>query len=315
MLRVLYLPLGEQSGTTQAFKRLGVDLNSYDFWSAWQHNSNKDVIANEFLQRVRTFKPQLIHMQLQFTGIIEPHTLNEARKICPGVIITNWSGDCRANVVSDFTKLTNSLDYSLMSSTGHLAMYRNAGCHNIRYWQIGYDPTIYRPLHYSKFQHDAVFAGNNYGNTFPDSMLRTNAISFLSAKLPTFKAYGAGYPGNSIDPRQMNEVYNKTICPISISNFNNVGHYFSDRLLYCVASGRPTISWYFPGIESYFIEGSEIFIAKSNQDILDLVNYCKENPDVATQVGINGARRVAREHTYDSRIIELLTMTNLVHLV
>ena len=118
-----------------------------------------------------------------------------------------------------------------------------------------------------------------------------------------------------IDPSGANQVYNESICALSVSNFNNISHYFSDRLLYCLASGRPTITWHFPGIESYFVEGQEIFVARSVGDIVDIVNYCKANPDIANQVGKNGYLKALKEHTFTSRIIELLHMTNLIHLV
>lgn len=317
MLKVLYLPLGDQPGTVDGFKNVGVDLQVYNFWGHWEQTKNKAAIENEFLTKVRQFQPNLIHMQLQFTGVLDAHVLKEARSACPGVVMTNWSGDCRAQAMSDFTKVGGAVDLSLISSTGQLEMYRAAGCKNVKYWQIGYDPKYNFPLNYNEFQYDAVFIGNNYGNTFPDGHLRTSAVSFLNGAVPRFKAFGTGYGAgiHPIDPKQMNEIYNKTICPISISNFNNVSHYFSDRLLYCLASGRPTISWYFPGCESYFVDGSEIFMAKSNQDIANIVKYCKDNPEIAKQVGINGHKRVLKEHTFTSRIVELLHLTNLAHLV
>lgn len=316
-LKVLYLPIGSQPGTEDGFRNVGVDLRVYDFWGHWERSKNREAVNTEFLTHVRQFQPNLIHMQLQFTGLLNPGILNEARKACPGVVITNWSGDCRDSAMQDFTRVADAVDLSLISSTGQLEMYKNAGCKNARYWQIGYDPKRNFPLNYNEFQYDAIFLGNNYGNVFPDGQLRTSAVAFCQAALPKFKVFGTGYGGNinGIDISQCNEVYNKAVCSISISNFNNVSHYFSDRLLHCIASGRPTISWYFPGCESYFIEGSEIFYARSNNDIVDIVNYCKNNLDIAKQIGINGHRRVLKEHTFTSRIIELLHMTNLSHLV
>jgi hypothetical protein len=318
MLKVLYLPLGDQPGTEDGFRNVGAELEVCHFWKIWEQTKNKAAIENDFLTRVRRFQPNLIHMQLQFTGVVEAHTLHMARAACPTAVLTNWSGDCRTSAIGDYTKVAGAVDFSLISSTGQLDMYRAAGCKNITYWQIGYDPKSNFPMNLSEFQYDAVFLGNNYGHTFPDGHIRSGAVTFLTNAMGgKFKAFGTGY-GGGIQPvpfKQMNEVYNKTLCPISISNFNNVSHYFSDRLLYCLASGRPTISWYFPGCESYFVEGSEIFYARSNQDILDIVNYCKANPDIAKQVGINGHKRVLKEHTFTSRIIELLNITNLAHLV
>jgi spore maturation protein CgeB len=319
MIKVLYLPLGQQLGMIDAWRNVGVTLETYDFLGVWEsHNKNKDVVARLFLEKVRDFQPNLIHMQLQFTGVIQSHTLEEARKICPGVIMTNWSGDVRDRAIPDFTRIAGALDYSLISSTGQLTMYKNAGCNNIRYWQIGYDPKKNFPLNYQNFDYDISFIGNNYGNTFPDSRLRSGTTSALSSEFGRrFGIFGSGYGSHTrnIQAEQNNEIYNKSICTLSISNFNDVSHYFSDRLLYCLASGRPTISWYFPGIESYFVEGSEIFIARSAKEVIDAVKYCKAHPEVAAQVGINGHKRVLKEHTFTSRVIELLHITKLIHLV
>lgn len=318
MLKVLYLPLGNQSGTADGFLNVGCKLEQYDFWTRWEQTKNKQVLEQEFLAKVRSFQPNLIHMQLQFTGVIEPRVLQEARKMCPGVVMTNWSGDCRAQPMKEFVQVASSVDYSLISSTGQMEMYRKAGVQNVKYWQIGYDPKTHYPLNNEQFEYDLAFIGNNYGSTFPGSHTRTEAINFLTTALPRFKVFGSGYPGNriqSIDPKQMNGVYNKSLCTLSISHFNDVSHYFSDRLLYCVASGRPTITWDFPGCESYFVEGSEIFIARSNMDVLDIVRRCQADPQMAKQVGINGHMRALKEHTFTSRIIELLHITNLAHLV
>lgn len=317
MLKVLYLPLGPQQATEEAFRNVGCELQVCDFWGIWERTKNRDTVENDFLNKVRSFRPNLIHMQLQFTGMLNSNILDQARKASPGVVITNWSGDCRASPPQDFTRLGSTVDLSLISNTGQLEAYRNAGCKNIKYWQIGYDPKVNFPMNLNQFQYDAVFIGNNYGSMFPDGHIRTGAVSFCQGALSSFAVFGSGYGGNvrSCDIKQVNEIYNKAVCPISISNFNNISHYFSDRLLYCVASGRPTISWYFPGIESYFVDGSEIFYARSNKDIVDIVRYCKENPEIAKKVGINGHKRALQEHTFTSRILELLQMTNLAHLV
>ncbi len=318
MLRVLYLPIGGQSGTVAAWKSVGVSLDVYDFYDRWTHTKNKTTVANEFLQRVAKFNPNLIHMQLQFTGLIGADTLLEARRIVPGVIITNWSGDVRSSAVANFTQIAKALDYSLISSTGQLDMYKKAGCNNIRYWQIGYDPKCSFPCRETTFKYDVSFLGNNYSNTFPDGALRLNTVKKLrNIYKQRCGLFGSGYSpvAPMVDPTQANSIYNNSVCALSISNFNNISHYFSDRLLYCLASGRPTISWYFPGIEDYFIEGQEIFVARSVDDIIGAIDYCKKNPARANQIGINGYNRVFREHTFKSRIIELLSMVNLIDMV
>ena len=318
MLKVLYLPLGDQPGMNDAFRNVGAQLEIYDFYGMWERTHSKGTVSHEFLAKVKQLKPDLIHMQLQFTGLLDASVISEARRICPDVKITNWSGDVRAEATASFTNISGAVDYSLISSTGQIEMYKNAGCKNATYWQIGYNPKVNYPLNQMEFKYEVSFLGNNYGNTFPDGNLRLGVTDTLRSALgPKFGLFGSGYAplAPTIEPSRSNAIYNDSLCALSISNFNNISHYFSDRLLHCLASGRPTISWHFPGFESYFVEGQEIFIARSAKDIVDIVSFCKKNPDIAKQVGINGHNRVMKEHTFTSRVIELLHITNLIHLV
>jgi len=313
-LKVLYVPLDNQVGMINAWNNIGVQLRVFDFWTAWNSNGHRNHEVNQqFLHHVRDFKPDFIHMQLQITDIITPETIMEAKKIVPDVIISNWSGDIRANVIHQLNVMSRAINYTFISSTGQLDLYKKVGVQNIKYWQIGYDPKVHYPKNYATFSYDVSFIGNNYGNTFPDGNLRMSAVQRCQQVFGNrFGIFGGGW-GNShpCDPKDACEIYNKSICTLSISNFNNVSHYFSDRLLYCLASGRPTISWYFPGIESYFTDGEEIFYAKNVQDIVDKVNFCKQNPDKANEVGMRGAQKVLAEHTYTSRAQELLYLVGL----
>jgi|SRR5579859_231513 len=314
-LRIFYVPLGDQKGMCDAWNNIGVQLKVFDFYTAWlNNNKNTQLINDQFLEIVRDFKPHLIHMQLQITGIITPETISQAKQLSPGVIITNWSGDIRTHVIHEMNVMSRVVDYTLISSTGQLDLYKRAGVTNAKYWQVGYDPKFNYPKYYPNSLYDISFIANNYGNNFPDGHLRVNAVLKCQATFGTrFGLFGSGWPNNprSCDPKEGNEIYNKSICALSISNFNNVSHYFSDRLLYCIASGRPTISWYFPGCESYFKEGKEIFYAKNNEDIVNIVNYCKSNPEAANMIGVAGAERAQAEHTFTSKILELLYIIGL----
>lgn len=318
MLRVLYLPLGHQPGMIDAFQNVGAKLDTFDFVGVWERTRAKGTVSAEFLSKVKVFQPHLIHMQLQFTGIMDASVIAEAKNIAPGVVITNWTGDVRAQAQPQFTGISSVIDHSLISSTGQLELYKAHGCHNVKYWQIGYDPKASHPLNLDVHKYDVSFLGNNYGHTFPDGSLRVGVADTLRSNFgQRFGLFGSGYAPAApvVEPSRSNEIYNQSVCTLSINHFNNVSHYFSDRLLACMASGRPTISWYVPGLESYFIEGKEIFMARSTREIIDIVNYCKANPEIAKQVGMNGYQRVLKEHTFTSRVIELLHMTNLIHLV
>ena len=317
MLKVLYLPLNDFTNVQQAmydaWNDVGVNLKIYDFHRVWLTTKNKTSVSDGFLNAVKEFKPKLIHMQIQFTGLLSKDILQQARALSPGVIITNWTGDCRAVPDAGFINLSGGCDYSLISSTGQIDKYKSAGCMNVKYWQIGYDPKVFFPKNYSNFKYDISFAANHYGH-FPDSHLRKNIVDSLYNKYKEkFGIFGSGHgvPAKVVPMSETNEIYNSSICTLSISHFNDVSHYFSDRLLTCLASGRPTICWNFPNYESYFVDGQDLFIANSFEEIDSIINYCKNNPEKANEIGENGYRKVLMEHTYKSKVIELLGILNL----
>jgi len=309
VITVLYLPIGSQPGTADAFKQAGVQLHVFDFLAAG------DRANAEFLRLVEKYQPDLVHMQLQMTRAITPDTITQARRICPKAIFTNWSGDIRKQACNYFVSISKVVDYSLLSSVGQIALYNNAGAKNPMYWQIGYDPKLYFPKRQSEFKYDVSFIANAHAsNLFPDAALRRKIVQRLHKEFGIRAGLfgsGHGHGIGSVDIRKVNDIYCDSICVLSVSNFNNVPHYFSDRLLMCIASGRPTIAYRFPGLDSYFAENGDILVARSEDDIVSLVNKCKNNLTFANAVGHNGWLKANAEHTFKSRILELLSLTNL----
>lgn len=316
MLKVLYLPIGEQKGTCDAFREVGVNLLVLDFLKEATKLGNHGV-NRKFVSLAREFKPDLIHMQLQMTNVISPTTLSEVRRNAPGAVITNWTGDIRVRPSSPFIAASKSIDFSLLSHVGQIDMYRRAGCKNPRYWQIGYDPKLNFPKRQNQFKYDVAFAGSHYRNTFPDSGLRLSIVKKLKDRYGSrFCICGQGYPpgigAHYIPIHKINDIYNDSLCVLSVSNFNDVEHYFSDRLLMCLASGRPTIAYRFPKYDCYFCHKNDILLANNVNEIFSMIEFCKNNREKANQVGNNGYLKAYSEHSFTSRIMELLTFTNLI---
>jgi CheY-like chemotaxis protein len=317
-MKVLYLPLGNQPGTVQAFKNLGVDLEVFDFWSFHEEHPFNDVVSNKFLEFVERHKPNWIHMQLQMTGMLSVQVLNRAREISPGVIITNWSGDVRIQPSMEFVSISHGCDYSLISNVGQLELYAKTGCKNVRYWQTGYWHEMFYPQNKTEFTYDVAFLANMYPHSlFPDASLRYQIASRLRDTFgPKAALFGTGYPPNwgihHAGPDKINDIYNDSLCVLSVSNFNDISHYFSDRLPIAMASGRPCLCWNFPGCESYFAHGSDLIIIHNIPDMLDQICLLKQNPDYANTLGRNEAMKVRAEHTFNSKITELAKMIGII---
>lgn len=318
MVKVVYLPLNsadvKQTGMYDAFKNAGVDLTIFDFNINYNKTKNKEQISKDFIKIISEKRPDLLHMQLQFTDIISLEDLKKVKNICPNVIITNWTGDVWHNVPPVFSNISKGVDISLISSVGQLPMYKKSCTGEVRYWQIGYNPKLYFAQNRTSFKFNLTFVATKYKNeTYPSAGLRTQCGLNLSKSISNFNlvGHGWGHGVSAIKQSLVNDVYNNSFAVLSISNFNDLGFYFSDRLLMCLASGRPTICYRFPGWDDYFSDMKNIIIVNSQEEIIEKFNWLKSNPIIANKIGKSGAEIALREHSYFCRTIELLKMVGL----
>jgi len=324
-IRVMFLPLNfgdvRQEGVCDAFKQAGCELDVFDYFAIYDnHRKKKQMVRQKLIQRVRSFKPDLLHMQIQHTTIIDAATISKIKSQFPSCIVTNWTGDVRNYVPKPFKQMAKVSDYSLISSTGQIDMFKKEIGVDIRYWQIGVDPKLYHPSAnpHKKFEWDVIFIANdNTKENYPGRGDRELACRLLREQFSNrFCLYGNGWhkrlkSKGSIDQKVVAQAYHNSYCLLSVSHYNDLNHYFSDRLLMCMASGRPTISVSFPKWESYFTHLGDIVIADSIEDIPNRVRWLLNNPERAEQIGRSGAEKVRAEHTYLSRVNELLEMAGL----
>ena len=325
MIKVLYLPLNfgdvVQTGVYDAFREAGVQLEVFDFFHIYQSNrKRKNLVRDMLLKKALGFKPDLIHMQIQHTSIIDANTIRNIKKRLPNTIITNWTGEVRIYVPKSYRDVAKYCDYNLISSTGQVDMFQKALGKPVKYWQIGYNPKLYFPARKpsNNFVWDACFVANyNAKESYPGKAARERVSMLLKSQFrDRFCLYGGSWPRKfhskgSLDQKRLAQAYHKSVCAISVSHFNDLNHYFSDRLLMCMASGRPTVSLKFPKWESYFTDNCDLVMADSVDDIPKKVRWLKNNPDIASYIGKSGAEKVRAEHTYFSRVNELLDIVGL----
>lgn len=325
MTKVLYLPLNygdvTQNGVCDAFKDAGCNLKVFDYFYIYEaHRRTKSTVRKKLLEVAMEFKPDLIHMQIQHTNVIDANTINKIKRALPKCKISNWTGDVRNYVPSSFIKISKSADYNFISSTGQQDMFKKQVGKPVHYWQIGYDPKLYYPDKHptGKFKYDVMFiANNNTKEGYPGRGAREKTCKLLRQAFgDRFCLHGNGWPksiksNGSVDQKKVGQAYHKSLCTVSVSHYNDLNHYFSDRLLMCLASGRPTISLKFPKWESYFTNMCDLVIANSIEDIVSQVKFLKKNRDLAEYIGMSGAHKAFSEHTYLSRVYELLDTVGL----
>ena len=324
MIRVLYLPLNYgsvvQNGVYDAFREAGCHLDVFDYFYEYErHGKRVHKVREDLIKRAFNTKPDMVYMQIQHTKVIDAKTISTIKQQHPKTIIVNWTGDIRNYIPPTYKSMSHVSDYNLISSTGQLDQFRKE-CNNVYYLQIGYNPKLYFPNenHVGIFDYDVSFvANNNVKENYPGRHEREEVCRILRKEFGNrFGLFGHGWPRSfaskgSIDQSAVNSIYHNSYCVLSVSHFNDVNHYFSDRLLMCLASGRPTISYRFPKWQSYFTHDSDIVIADSISEIPNKVRELLSDPAKANFIGESGAAKVYAEHTYLSRINELLHMVGL----
>jgi len=325
--KVLYLPANNisifQTGMENAFIKNGFDLYTFDFRNFFARHGAAQ--TSETLKNIcHTFGPDWIHMQLQFTGMIPASVINDIRRVLPDVIITNWTGDVRATVNPYFIDIGKQVDFSLLSSEGQVKLYRNAGCPNVDYWQIGVNTEKFLPLSKekraslrAKYDHDVVFCAL-CSSHFPDSNLRKKIVCELYNTFGNrFALYGSGWKRTNscrgaIGYYTQNEVYNAAEVAINVNHFNNIPMYFSDRQLITMASGTPVVCHYIPGLEKYFENGKDVAWFKDLSECKRLVGHYLNNPVEAAEMGKRGAAKVIEQHSDYRRVKELAIRIGMV---
>lgn len=319
-VKVLYLPANndqiKQTGVEDAFVQAGFQLCSFDFRNC--NNYRSPLICEQtFLKTIRDYKPDWIHMQLQYTGFIHPRNLQQIKKEFPHTVITNWSGDVRDFANMYFVQCGEAIDLSLMCNQGQLKMFKDKGLKRIQYWQIGIDPKqTFRMEDNSRealrkvYNHDIVFCAS-YTSKFPDSDLRAKCVNAFTKKFGNkFAVYGTNWDRTPsfrgyLPYYDQNKIYNGSRIALSVNHFNNIRKYFSDRQLLTTGSGTMSLCHYIPGLEDYFENGKEVVWFKTIPEALNKAAYYLKHPKEADEIGRRGAEKVLKEHSYLVRVMEL----------
>jgi spore maturation protein CgeB len=63
-------------------------------------------------------------------------------------------------------------------------------------------------------------------------------------------------------------------------------------------------------IRKYFLDGEEIVIAKDKKEWFEKIDYYIRNPDRRLEIMRRGAARVLKDHTYHSRVTQMINLYN-----
>lgn len=308
-----------QRGMTQAFRSTFPEVADFDYLRLARSGLSHGEVGRRFVEAAASFRPDWAWLQLQDMGTIAPSAIEEAKERCPRAVFTHWTGDVRREVGPYTAAVSRACHATFVSSVGQLPMYARAAGEGrfVRYLQIAVDweeDVLGLPAWEPPFRvPDVVFAGGHYGPMFPGTRDREEAVLALLGAGVDVGVVGGGWPAGfpvagSCHVKAQHHVYRRAKAVLSVSNFNDIELYYSDRQLIAMASGRPVLAKRVPGLEREFEDGRHLVMFDGPEDLVPKALSLLADPARQEAVGLAGREEVVRNHTWWSRLNEALPL-------
>lgn len=256
-----------------------------------------------------------------FDELLEAAVLDQRRR---GQLVAFWDVDApatlgrvRQNSADPFRALVPGYDIVFTYGGGPPVVdeYTRLGAKRCVPIYNAVDPEEHRPA-----QPDARFTGDLgfLGNRLPDREARVDHFFFDAARALPERTFVLG--GNGWDDKQkpsnvryVGHVYTHqhnsfnasvgTALNINRDNMAEVGFSPATRVFEAAGAGACILSDAWRGIETFLEPGEEILIAKSTAEVV--AQLSELTPERRRKIGDAARRRVLRDHTYGSRVLEV----------
>lgn len=275
----------------------------------WPLLPNKTNFNEELVRITRENQIQLIFLQVQSEGIVDPQALKQCQEM--GATIFAFNGDVRQELPQWHFDVAPYVDCFLFTNMVDVRRMRERGF-KAEWLELGVDELKYKDWGKKHNSPKIIFSGNNYGSGyFPLSQLRIDAVNRLKQEFGAeLGILGTGWP-NAIgdfngDQVRESEQYSSALIALSISHFA-VERYASDRLVRALASKCMVISHHYPNIEDSYTPGEHLV---TFSDLDDLVNKCRiylQNDEERERIASAGQKWVLENYTFSKMAENILS--------
>lgn len=304
-MKLLHIGLdGGKTPDTSIMKTLKRHVKHYRDIHTGNPNRNELII-----QYAKEFKPDFVFMQLQTEGVVSPEAL-KALHDC-GSFVCNFSGDVRYPLPRWYIETGKLIDLTLFTNMNDVNEARKKGI-NADFCVMGYDPDIYKPDYNVKKDIEIAFFGNNYGNQFPLSRVRSNMVQQLKAVYGNrFKVFGNGWakPDGNLNHSQPEEakVLQRCKIAINISHFEYI-RYSSDRLNRTLGCGVFCLTHEFPEMDKLgLIDYISCGVWNNTAMLQQRINYYLTNELERENIAKAGYKKAVELLTFDKMIEQVLS--------
>jgi hypothetical protein len=307
----------EQRGLIDAFSKVfgAGQIQHFDYLQEQRNGKSLPEVNERFLAAARAWNPDFVFLQVQETNVLQASTLARLKKILPKTVTAHWMGDCRTTVSPYLASICREAHLTLISSVGQTGMFMEAGAKEVRYLQIGLDweeDVMGNPPWDPPFRvPQVVFCGGYYGNLYEGTVERVAAIMALRNAGIDIGIVGNGWPSGfpvvgTCGVKQQHHIWKRCRVALNVNHFQRIQNYFSDRQIISMASGKPLVCHYIPGLENEFEHGKHLLWYYDEAELVRHVKTLLADPGLAARIGAAGRAEVLKNHTWEARVRDVL---------
>lgn len=247
-------------------------------------------------QQIVSFKPDIILFCAGGLTFSEP-IMKKLRNSCTVIGITLSDPD----VFPTVSKYAHFFEYHTTNSIQAYDQYKRLGITNTLYMPFGIDSRFFVPFPSTpRYKSDISIIGHYRPNRLP--------IAKKLREKFNIKIFGRHWPIPSEGPVYDEEWFKAMYSTDIIINFPTTGAGYTNvkvGVFEAIATGRLLITEYFDEMKSFFQYDKEIIGYHELNDLIQKIEYFKQNKEKATAIGRAGQLRCAKEHTWKKRLEEL----------
>jgi hypothetical protein len=186
------------------------------------------------------------------------------------------------------------------------SIYTRRGLHVDVLYTFGFDPGAIEDYSGKSFEHDAFFGGSYTGQSrFPNSAFRHRLLTTLASEFDLLVRGRGRWPAPVKHKPYVHAMdYPAEIgrCGVAIGCYHaDLERYYTKRTIYSLASGRPYLVRYIPGMQIDFKDGVELVVYKTVEQARSSLRVILSDPVWAKEVGSAGRKVAVARHSWLAR--------------
>lgn len=303
-MKLLHLPndpsyediANRQNGPRDAFEKFHHEglLSGYDvfqFLAEYRRSKDAKAVKDEILDRARTMQPDIIFWHHIGNVPVDQKFFDDLRDASQSALLVYHEGDPfgrRFKKINPYLRIIlSNADVVFSIALGKLAeLMRENGARDLRYLPHCYDQARFgKPWEFGDRRAYKLSMIANCGSTripgryFPGGRNRLRLARRLSRNYGTeFALYGRGW-SNLVSARgrvafdRQEEAIRDSWVSVNWDHFDELAHYFSDRLPISLAAGVAHVTSYHEGYEDMFTGCPGLYTAKTVDEAVTKVDW------------------------------------------